>query len=192
MRILACDDDHLMRTIVADWLTNLGHEVVTAEDGLRAWVRYNEEHYPVIISDVMMPNMNGYELCKKVRAANHEKYTYIIVLTALEGKDSYLKALHAGADDFINKPFDEAILEARLEVAQRILKLQTTVKQLEGLLPVCSYCKRIRKDDEEHNHTEWVAIDSYIQEKANVDFSHGVCPDCYNAIIRPQLGDEDD
>ncbi len=191
MRILTCDDDLLMRSILKEWLTELGHEVVSLEDGRQAWERYQLEHFPIVISDVMMPNMDGYELCKKIRAANTEKYTYIIVLTALEGKDSYLRGLNAGADDFINKPFDEAILEARLEVAQRILKLQSEVKQLEGLLPVCSYCKKIRKDEKEHDHAHWVEIEEYIHDKTDVDFSHGVCPDCYNRIVKPQLDELD-
>jgi DNA-binding response OmpR family regulator len=75
-----------------------------------------------------------------VRAEKREKYTYILLLTVLEGKESYLEGMKAGTDDFITKPLDRDQLAARIRVAERILSLQTELKQLQGLLPICSYC----------------------------------------------------
>ena len=100
----------------------------------------------MLISDWMMPEMDRLRLLQMIRAEKREKYTYILLLTVLEGKGSYLEGMKAGTDDFITKPFDEEQLAARLSVAERILSLQTEVKQLQQLLPICCYCKKIRDD----------------------------------------------
>jgi len=129
-----------------------------------------------------MPNMDGAELCRRVRSNPQAKYTYVILLTSLEGKEKYLEGMEAGADDFINKPFDRDTLAARIRVAERILALQDEVKQLEGLLPICAYCKKI-KDDENH----WQHMETYISHRTEANFSHGICPECYQKHMVPQL-----
>jgi DNA-binding response OmpR family regulator len=90
--------------------------------------------------------------------------------------------MKAGTDDFITKPFDEEQLAARLSVAERILSLQIEVKQLQRLLPICSYCKKIRDD-----RNYWEQVEEYIGQRTGTVFSHGVCPDCYEKFIKPQL-----
>lgn len=182
MKILTADDDAGTRKVLTKTLQSLGHEVVEAEDGREAWVKYRLYHFSLVISDWMMPNIDGIELTRLVRKENRPKYTYIIMLTSLEGKGRYLEGMQAGADDFINKPFDKDTLAARLRVAERILNLQQEVKQLEGLLPICSYCKKI-KDDEQ----KWQQMESYISHRTEANFSHGICPDCYNKHMLPQL-----
>ncbi|MBI4641265.1 MAG: response regulator, partial [Candidatus Tectomicrobia bacterium] len=86
------------------------------------------------------------------------------------------------ADDFITKPFDEDQLAARLRVAERILGLQEEVKQLEGLLPICSYCKKIRDESD-----TWVQIEHYIATRTDAFFSHGICPECLETRVKPEL-----
>jgi len=129
-----------------------------------------------------MPEMNGLELCRQIRALQKDRYTYIILLTAKGSKESCIEGLNAGADDFITKPFDSEELEARLQVAERIVGLRTHVMQLESLLPICMYCKKIR-DKEEH----WVPIESYISDRTASVFSHGCCPECVAKYIEPEL-----
>ncbi len=104
------------------------------------------------------------------------------MLTSLEGKGRYLEGMEAGADDFINKPFDKETLAARLRVAERILNLQAEVKQLEGLLPICAYCKKIKDDG-----NQWQHMESYISRRTEANFSHGICPECYEKHMLPQL-----
>src|SRR5207302_10492071 len=106
------------------------------------------------------------------RSVERVSYPYIILLTALKGKDHFLQAMSAGADDFISKPFDPDELRAKLHVAERIVSLQDRVKTLEGILPTCMYCKRIREQDQ-----TWVSIEQYVTERSNAEFSHGVCPE---------------
>jgi sigma-B regulation protein RsbU (phosphoserine phosphatase) len=182
MKILTADDDEGARTTLTRTLQALGHEVVATNDGHEAWSQYRLHNFTLVISDWMMPGLDGIELTKLVRQENRPKYTYIIMLTSMEGKGHYLEGMEAGADDFINKPFDKDTLAARLRVAGRILSLQAEVRQLEGLLPICAYCKKI-KDDEQ----QWQHLESYISRRTEANFSHGVCPDCYTKHMVPQL-----
>ncbi len=182
MKILTADDDAGSRAILSRVLKSLGHDVVETKDGNEGWGTYRVGNFQLVISDWMMPGMNGIEFCKLVRQDTRPKYTYIILLTSLEGKEKYLEGMEAGADDFISKPFDRDTLAARLRVAERILSLQAEVKQLEGLLPICAYCKKI-KDDENH----WQHMESYISRRTEANFSHGICPDCYQKHMVPQL-----
>jgi CheY-like chemotaxis protein len=173
MKILIADDDATSRLVLEATLKSLGHNVITTTSGDEAWDAFQHEHFPVLISDWLMPGMDGLELCRLIRQTERDTYTYIILLTVLEGKQQFLEAMEAGADDFITKPLDEELLAARLHVAERILGLRRHVNQLEGLLPICSYCKKIRDD-----RGQWEPLEIYISERSQAQFSHGLCQDC--------------
>jgi DNA-binding response OmpR family regulator len=126
---------------------------------------------------MVMPEIDGLALCRRIREANRSQYTYIILLTSVASKSAFLVGLRAGADDFITKPFDEDLLEARLIVGQRLLKLQLQVKQLAGLVPICCVCKKIRDDG-----NFWRQVETYVAEHTDAKFSHGYCPDCFNTV----------
>ncbi|MEO8168910.1 MAG: response regulator, partial [bacterium] len=111
-----------------------------------------------------------------------DNYVSLIMLTTLTGKKNYLEGMDAGADDFLNKPVDMEELTVRLRVADRMHALRTEVKQLEGLLTICAYCKNIRDE----NNT-WQQIEGYIAKRSEAEFSHGYCPECYEKHIVPQL-----
>jgi diguanylate cyclase (GGDEF)-like protein len=123
MKILIAEDDTTSRLLFGATLRKLGHTVTAVEDGHKAWKAWRQDGYPLLISDWMMPDVDGLELCRMVRGESSLQYTYIILLTAMDSKGSYLKGMDAGADDFITKPFDEELLAARLRVAERILGL---------------------------------------------------------------------
>jgi signal transduction histidine kinase len=131
MKILIAEDDGTSRTILTHVLTELGHEVAAVADGEEAWAVFQQEHVPLLISDWMMPGVDGLELCRRIRDERRAKYTYIILLTVLDGKQNYLEAMQAGTDDFISKPFEVDQLHARLRVAERILGLQTELREME-------------------------------------------------------------
>ena len=126
MKVLIVEDDHDSRELLAWILEKLGYEVVCTENGKEAWDAYTRSNFRLVISDLLMPEVDGLELCRRIRAANQTKYTYIILLTALIGKKQYLEGMEAGADDFMTKPFDADELRARLRVASRIIALQET------------------------------------------------------------------
>lgn len=182
MKILTADDDTISRRVLTAALKSFGHDVAETRDGAEAWAEFRVNHYPLVISDWMMPNVDGVELCRRIRTDQRPKYTYVILLTSLEGKEKYLEGMEAGADDFISKPFDRDTLHARIRVAERILALQAEVKQLEGLLPICAYCKKIKDDA-----NQWQHMETYISHRTEANFSHGICPDCYQKYMVPQL-----
>ncbi len=181
MRILLAEDDPDNRDVLSVLLGKAGHDVTPFANGALAWEAMNHDHYPLVIADCMMPDLNGFELCRKIRAIQRP-YTYVIMLTAYGGRENFLKGMEAGADDFLTKPCDPEQLHARLKVANRILGLEEEVRQLRGLLPICTYCKNIRE-----NEKDWVPIETYMARRTEVSFSHGICPECFATRVRPEL-----
>ena len=169
-------------------LQRWGHEVVCAVDGDEAWRMLQQEDAPsLLLLDWMMPGKTGLELCRQVRARETAMVPYIILLTGLGNKEDIVAGFDAGADDYVTKPFNSAELRARINTGRRILELQHSlakrvedleasllhVKTLQGILPICMHCHKIRDDKE-----SWQRIESYIQEHTDAQFSHGLCPDC--------------
>src|SRR5882724_10457421 len=179
MNILIVDDDPTSRIVLGATLKKLGHTVTAASTADEVLAALESGHVPLLISDLVMPGTNGLDLCRRIRAANRPQYTYIILLTAVSGKSGYLVGMKAGADDFLVKPFDKDMLAARLVAAERILNLQSQVKQLSGLLPICCVCKKVR-DDKNY----WQQVESFIVKRTDAKFSHGYCPDCLNQVLR--------
>lgn len=182
MRILIAEDNAASRFLLEAVLKKMGHSVAVASDGNCAWDTFQKEYFQVAILDWIMPCMDGVELCRKIRAQKKDRYTYIIMLTILEDEQSYYDGMDAGADDFLTKPLQEKQLTARLRVAERLLDLQSEVRQLQKLLPICSYCKKIR-DQKEY----WQQLELYFKDHSNVKFSHTICPDCYEKHVKPEL-----
>ncbi|MBP1655157.1 MAG: response regulator receiver protein [Bacteroidetes bacterium] len=173
MKILIAEDDVVSRRLLESVLNKLGYEVISTENGRDAWTTFLVETPRILITDWMMPFVDGPELCRKVRGDQRFRYTYIIMLTALAGRKFYLEGMNAGADDFLNKPFDMEELSVRLKAAERILDLQAEVSILNGLLPTCSYCKSIR--DEKN---EWQPLEQFVASRTSTSFSHTLCPEC--------------
>ena len=124
MRILIAEDDAVSRMILRRAVEKIGHECLAAADGEEAWVLYKENpDLDAIISDWMMPGMDGLELCRLVRGEGREAYTYFIFLTALGDKEHLLMGLEAGADDYLSKPLDRDELQVRLISASRVTEL---------------------------------------------------------------------
>src|SRR3954452_13675626 len=119
MRVLFADDDVIARTLLAAVLTHLGHESRAAEDGERAWEMFQEAPAPLVILDVNMPKLDGLEVCRRIRAHEAGKETFVLVVTARDGRDDLAAVLDAGADEYVTKPSSPENLRARLEIAAR-------------------------------------------------------------------------
>jgi len=197
MKILIAEDDPVSCRLLEATLEKFGYEVVVAADGAEAWTALQrEDSPPLAILDWMMPELAGVEICRRVREVPTSTPPYLILLTARTERGDVVAGLDAGANDYLKKPFDRCELRARLQVGAQVLELQKNlaeriseledalaqVKQLQGLLPICSYCKNIRDDQ-----NFWQRIDSYLMEHADVIFSHGICPDCYRNIVQPKI-----
>ncbi len=197
MRLLLADDDALYRRLLERTLAGWGYAVEAVWDGAAAWEALRAEGAPrLALLDWMMPGLDGPEVCRRVRAMPTAEPPYLILLTSRESKEDIVAGLRSGANDYVTKPFDRAELEARLAVGRNVLGLQASlaarvreleqalaqVKQLQGLLPICSYCKKIRGDQ-----NYWHQVESYIARHTEAKFSHGICPDCWTRVLRPQL-----
>ena len=179
MRILIADDDRMSTLMLGRALEHWGFEVVVVHDGGAAWTCITGETPPALaIVDWMMPGLDGIELCRRIRATPLPSPVYVILLTARNSRQDLVAGLEAGADDYLTKPFDPDELRARVHVGQRTLGLIANIKRLTGLLPICSYCKRIRSD-----HDYWEQVDSYITEHTDARFSHGICPPCLAKVM---------
>ena len=124
MRILVADDDRLVRNLLNRVLKSWGHTVQLAEDGLAAWNYIQEHRVDCVISDWLMPNMNGVELLHKIRDLDSRAYVYTILLTSKNENADLVTAFEAGADDFVGKPVDFDVLRARIRAGERIVHLE--------------------------------------------------------------------
>ena len=175
MKILIAEDDPVTVQILRFTLVHYGHEVVSAADGAEAWEKFDADPVRVIVSDWMMPGVDGLDLCRKVRSRPKTDYTYFILLTAVNtGRENLRHAMDAGIDDFLTKPLDREAILMRLRVAERILEYTTQIRQLKELIPICMYCKRIRDDS-----NYWDQLETYIHMHTGSNFSHGICPECF-------------
>lgn len=197
MKILVADDDPVSRITLSAILDMLGYSVLVAEDGNQAWESLcRPDAPPIAILDWMMPGLSGIEVCQRVRAREREQSPYLVILTSRDMKIDVLEALDAGADEFLTKPVDPAELRVRMAVGKRIVTLQQSladrvrqlqkaldqVETLEGIIPICSYCKKIRNDQQ-----YWLQVEQYISDRTKATFSHGICPECLERHVRPEL-----
>jgi DNA-binding response OmpR family regulator len=197
MRILVAEDEPVSRRLLEKALANAGHDVTAVPNGAEALRALLAEDAPKLaVLDWTMPELDGVDVIRRVRALPSDQPPYIIILTAREDLDSILVALENGANDFVTKSHDIRELISRVTVGTRVVRLQAElarrveeaeralahIKRLQGLLPICSYCKKIRNDQ-----NYWQDIEHYVQEHSEADFSHSVCPACYETILKPQL-----
>jgi len=188
MRILIAEDDLTSRAVLTGVLEKLGHEVVTTVNGADAWTVMEKPDAPrLVILDWMMPVMDGLEVVRRIRAMPSQYVPYIILLTARAEKSDVITGLDVGADDYLSKPFNPGELRARVEVGRRMIEMQDRlsaqiqelqkaiehIKTLQGILPICSFCKKIR-DDQGY----WNQVDAYLSRHSEAKFSHSICPDC--------------
>ena len=193
MQILIADDDPISRRLALHALSGCGAEVATAEDGHAAWKQIQARtQSTVLILDRMMPGLDGVDLCRSARLLPTFPPLYILMVTSASETADVTAGLDAGADDYVVKPFKAAELKARAQVGMRMVALQETmarrlaeleaalanVKQLRGLLPMCSYCKKIRVDDK-----YWQQLEGYLTDHSDAQFSHGICPECFPSVL---------
>jgi sigma-B regulation protein RsbU (phosphoserine phosphatase) len=197
VNILIAEDDPVSCYMLETTLLKWGYQVTVTRDGEMAYQVLQQGDAPqLVILDWMMPNMDGLELCRKLREDPAKQSTYIILLTAKSDKKDIVMGLEVGADDYITKPFDREELRVRVRVGARMVDLQQTladrvsqlevalanVKQLQGILPICSHCKKVR-DDQNY----WQQVESYISSHTDAQFSHSICPECFEQITKTQI-----
>lgn len=195
--ILIAEDDLISRRVLTTSLEKWGYDVLVTADGEAALAALVQPDAPrLAILDWMMPGLDGPEVCRRYRAQPGVPPCYLILLTAKGAKEDIVTGLDSGADDYLTKPFHREELHARLRVGLRMVEMQQTladrvqqlesalarVEQLEGLVPICAYCKKIR-DDQNY----WQQVEAYLSVHTRARFTHGICPDCMEAVVQPDL-----
>jgi sigma-B regulation protein RsbU (phosphoserine phosphatase) len=197
MRILIADDDDVSRLELEALLTRHGHQVDAVADGTAAWDILKGDDPPrLAILDWLMDELDGVEVCRRVRERSELRGVHLILLTSRGDREHIIAGLQAGANDYVTKPFDRDELLARIRVGEQMVGLHfelaarvheledalTKVNQLQGMLPICSYCKSIR-DDKNY----WHKVEAYVRNHSQAEFSHGICPACWESKVRPEL-----
>jgi sigma-B regulation protein RsbU (phosphoserine phosphatase) len=195
--LLLAEDDPATRLVTHRTLRSWGYDPVVVTDGEAAIETLEVLEGPcVAVLDWMMPLVDGVEVVRRIRAEQPDALRYLILLTSRQTKEDVVEGLEAGADDYVGKPFHPAELRARIKNGIRLLETQAAlstrvrqleqamahVQQLQELLPICTYCKRVRSDE-----NYWTQVESYLGEHLDVQFSHGICPSCYEKIVEPEL-----
>jgi CheY-like chemotaxis protein len=134
MRVLVADDDSIILSLYEQVLELVGHEAVSYGDGTSAWEAFQKEAFPMAVLDWNMPGIDGVDLCRRIRATEKGKATFILMITAREGAEALRAALDAGADDFIAKPLSAENLSARLTIAERRMETDAARRRAEFAL----------------------------------------------------------
>jgi diguanylate cyclase (GGDEF)-like protein len=193
VKVLVADDDPGSLLVARAVVERYGHDCVVAADGDEAWALYLEHQPDVVVTDWMMPGMDGLALCRAIRAREADLYTYIVMLTSQGSRDDVLAGLEAGADDYVTKPLDPFVLHARLLVALRVTTLHADLAHYRKVLsqqartdPLTGLHNRLKlSEDLEQLHAR---SDRYAEE-----YSVAMCDvdnfKSYNDIYGHQAGD---
>ena len=184
--ILAVDDEPVNIQLMIAALKD-EYDVITAQNGHDAISQLKEHQPDLILLDVMMPDITGFDVCKIIKTDERFADIPMIFLTALDSQESELQGLELGGIDYLTKPINYALLKLRVrnhialkeqrdQLVRQKEELEAAlarVKQLEGIIPICMYCKKIRDDQQ-----SWQQLETYISNHSEAMFSHGACPDC--------------
>ncbi len=196
--VLIVDDVPKNLQVLASTLRDEDCQIAAATRGQKALEMMDKILPDLILLDVMMPEMNGFEVCEKLKSNPATKEIPVIFLTARTESEDIVKGFRMGAADYITKPFNPEELLARVrmqlelkkainardELIETLKDALNKVKQLSGLLPMCSSCKKIR-DDQGY----WTQVDAYLRKHSEADFSHSLCPECVRDLY-PQFADK--
>ncbi len=197
MKIVVADDQRLNRVLLRTLLEEQGHVVSEASNGAEALEVIKGMKEPFVgLIDWEMPEMVGPEVCRLARAQEGAPPMFLFLVTVRDTTGDIVAGLQAGANDYITKPFHKDELLARVRIGAELVSLQQNlldrvrelsealakVKTLSGLLPICGFCKKIRNDRD-----YWQQVEDYIGSHADVKFSHSYCPECFEAVLKPQL-----
>ena len=195
--ILIVDDLPRNLQVLALLLDKAGYRVSMAMDGAQALEMVRQEPPDLVLLDVMMPGLDGLEVCRRLKAEEATRDLPVIFLTAKAELEDLQEGFRLGAVDYVTKPFRGGELMARVathvslkkalererELRKSLEESLAQVKTLSGLLPICARCKKIRDDN-----GSWNQLENFISAHSNADFTHGICPECSSALY-PEMND---
>ncbi len=175
--ILVVDDEILVRQVLKQHLGSAGYRLEIASSGAKALEILRSEVIDLVLLDIMMPSMSGFEVCREIRKTKHRKDLPLIFLSAKGRPEDRVASFDEGGNDYLTKPIGRRELLARVATHLELLAVHRhqfeEIHELRGILPICSYCKKIREDD-----GYWSQLESYISQHSEAEFTHGICPGC--------------
>ncbi len=179
--ILLVDDDPIILIGIGKILENDGYDIDTAESGEIAFKMIDDKKYDLVITDLVMEQIDGIQVLKKAKQADIE--TMVIILTGYGGMTSAIDALRLDADDYLLKPCEPEEIFFRVSRCLEKLELKRKIKDYEKILPVCCVCKKIRDDTGKDPGTgNWMPVEKFLHNKTKLDISSGYCPECAENI----------
>ncbi|MCP5046109.1 MAG: response regulator [bacterium] len=176
--ILIIDDNSQNLRVLGNILRENGYGLVVAKSGPQGLKFLHREKPELILLDIMMPQIDGYQVCETIKSDPLTKHIPVIFLTARTDTQSIVKGFDVGAVDYVTKPFQAAELLARVKTHIDLKRTREEVKQLKEILPICCMCKKVRDDE-----GFWHQVEVYFKRHAKTDFSHGYCPDCFKKTM---------
>ncbi len=176
MKVLIAEDDPISAQVLQSYLEKWGHTVVAAENGAEAWRLFQQDDIALVISDWVMPELDGLELVRRIRSCQRSGYVYVILLTAKSKKEDIVRGMEAGADDFLIKPFDREELRVRLRAGERIVRLEQHLARRNAELQlanaqITAANKRMRRDLEVAAKVQRSLLPAALPESAGVHFA---------------------
>jgi DNA-binding response OmpR family regulator len=171
--VLIVDDNSDNLRVLTGILETSGYNAAIAMSGAEALVFLTKEQPELILLDVMMPGMDGYELCGRLKESSATREIPVIFLTACTDSDDVVHGFTAGAVDYVAKPFNAMELLARVKTHVEFRRARLEIKTLRGFVPICASCKSVRQPD-----NTWLSLEQYLAQNSELTLSHGVCPTC--------------
>lgn len=194
--VLVVDDDPGILLATARLLRSAGYFVLEAQSGAACISAVREKDPDLILLDVQLPDINGYEVSRQLKADTAIRQPYVVLLSgSMVSSENQSEGLEIGADGYLVRPISNRELLARVQAIVRIIwaererdfliekleKALFTINTLSGILPICASCKKIR-DDQGY----WEEVELYVVKHSTAEFTHGICPDCIE-VFYPEL-----
>jgi DNA-binding response OmpR family regulator len=184
--ILIIDDNPQSIKLLGNILDSKGYSTAVAMNGTEA-LKFLENEIPdLILLDIMMPGMDGFEVCRSIKMNKNASETPVIFLTAKKEIDDLVRGFEVGGVDYVTKPFNSNELLIRVKTHLDLKKARDEIRRLKGIIPICCNCKKIRDDK-----GFWEQVEIYIESHSDAEFSHGICPECTKELYGDLLDEEE-
>lgn len=178
MKVLIVEDDSISRWHLQNMLAQWGYDVTACENGSKAWSLYESNDFRLVISDWMMPETDGIELCRRIRQSSRSQYCYFLLLSTKAGLDGLIKNLDTQVDDYLNKPLEAEELKSRLHIAEQVLALHSLSESQREITPICAWCRKIRITE-----SEWSSAKEDVTSDSHFSYTYSICPSCSQKLL---------
>jgi PleD family two-component response regulator len=180
--LLIVDDNPVNIQVLGNMLEDAGYRTAATLSGNDALTFIGDEKPDLILLDIMMPEIDGFQICKKIKENESTNDIPVIFLTAKNDTESIVRGFEVGGVDYVSKPYHSAELLARIKTHLELKHAREEIISLRGIIPICASCKKIRNDE-----GFWASVETYLETRTDARFSHGICPDCEEKLY----GDKD-